>query len=97
MRQGAAASGFLHPGLEPDGKGAPVPLRQYLRLGGRVLGFNIDTEFANSLDCLILVDLRKTDPKVLRRYMSDSALARFHRSHRARASRKVNGLAGGAG
>src|SRR6185437_7372576 len=32
-------------GLEPDGKGAPVLLRHYLRLGGRVLGFNIDPEF----------------------------------------------------
>ena len=52
-------------GLEPDGKGAPVLLRQYLRLGGRVLGFNIDPGFANSLDCLILVDLRKTDRRLL--------------------------------
>jgi putative hemolysin len=84
-------------GLEPDGKGAPVLLRQYLRLGGRVLGFNIDTEFANSLDCLILVDLRKTDPKVLRRYMSDSAWARFQQSHRARAPRNRMRIPGGVG
>ena len=84
-------------GLEPDGKGAPVLLRQYLRLGGRVLGFNVDTEFANSLDCLILVDLRKTDPKVLRRYMSDSAWARFQQSHRARAPRNGMRVSGGVG
>lgn len=84
-------------GLEPDGKGAPVLLRQYLRLGGRVLGFNIDADFANSVDCLMLVDLRKTDPKVLRRYMSDSAWARFQQNHRARAPRNGMRIPGGVG
>jgi putative hemolysin len=78
-------------GLEPDGKGAPVLLRQYLRLGGRVLGFNIDPAFANSLDCLILVDLRKTDPRVLRKYMSESAWARFRLRHRVRGLRNGGG------
>jgi putative hemolysin len=78
-------------GLEPDGKGAPVLLRQYLRLGGRVLGFNIDPDFANSLDCLILVDLRKTEPRVLRKYMSESAWARFQQKHRGRRPRNDDG------
>ncbi|MEJ0087446.1 MAG: GNAT family N-acyltransferase [Pseudomonadota bacterium] len=31
--------------LEPDGKGVPILLRQYLRLGGSVLGFNVDADF----------------------------------------------------
>jgi len=78
-------------GLEPDGKGAPVLLRQYLRLGGRVLGFNIDRDFANALDCLILVDLRKTDPRVLRKYMSESSWARFQQKHRVRGPRNGDG------
>jgi putative hemolysin len=78
-------------GLEPDGKGPPVLLRQYLRLGGRVLGFNIDAEFANSLDCLILVDLRKTDPRVLRKYMSEAAWANFRQKHRVRGLHKGEG------
>jgi hypothetical protein len=82
-------------GLEPDGKGAPVLLRQYLRLGGRVLGFNIDPEFANSLDCLILIDLRKTEPRVLRKYMSQSAWMHFQQRHRVRASRDGSGIPGG--
>jgi putative hemolysin len=78
-------------GLEPDGKGAPVLLRQYLRLGGRVLGFNIDPDFGNALDCLILVDLRKTEPRVLRKYMSESAWARFQQKHRVRGHRNGDG------
>lgn len=68
--------------LEPDGKGAPVLLRQYLKLGGRMLGFNVDPDFGNALDCLVLVDLRKTNPRVLRKYMSDSGWERFAQSHR---------------
>jgi putative hemolysin len=78
-------------GLEPDGKGPPVLLRQYLRLGGRVLGFSIDPEFGDALDCLILVDLRKTEPKVLRKYMSEPSWARFQRKHRARGARHGDG------
>jgi putative hemolysin len=68
--------------LEPDGKGAPVLLRQYLKLGGRMLGFNVDPDFGNALDCLVLVDLRKTNPRVLQKYMSSEAWERFSRSHR---------------
>jgi putative hemolysin len=68
--------------LEPDGKGAPVLLRQYLKLGGRMLGFNVDPEFGNALDCLVLVDLRKTNPRVLRKYMSDAGWERFAQAHR---------------
>jgi putative hemolysin len=68
--------------LEPDGKGAPVLLRQYLKLGGRMLGFNIDPDFGNALDCLVLVDLRKTNPRVLRKYMSEEAWQHFSKLHR---------------
>jgi putative hemolysin len=78
-------------GLEPDGKGAPVLLRQYLRLGGKVLGFSVDPDFGNALDCLILVDLRKTEPRVLRKYMSESAWARFQQKHRGRGHRNGDG------
>jgi len=78
-------------GLEPDGKGAPVLLRHYLRLGGRVLGFSVDPDFSNALDCLILVDLRKTAPRVLRKYMSESAWEGFQQKHRMRAHRDGDG------
>ena len=70
--------------LEPDGKGAPVLLRQYLKLGGRMLGFNVDPDFGNALDCLVLIDLRKTNPRVLRKYMSAAGWERFAQAHRRR-------------
>jgi putative hemolysin len=54
--------------------GVPVLLRQYLRLGGRVLGFNVDASFGHCLDCLTLVDLRKTPVSVLQKYMDPSRI-----------------------
>ena len=71
-------------GLEPDGKGALVLLRQYLKLGGRMLGFNIDPDFGNALDCLVLVDLRRTEPRLLQKYLSADAWQGFSRVNRAR-------------
>jgi putative hemolysin len=87
---GAARAGDLETlsallaGVEPDGKGPPVLLRQYLKLGGRVLGFNIDPDFGNALDCLVLVDLRRTEPQVLQKYMSEQARESFSRAHHGR-------------
>ncbi|HEX5514895.1 MAG TPA: GNAT family N-acyltransferase, partial [Gammaproteobacteria bacterium] len=73
--------------LEADGKGMPVLLRQYLKLGGKVLGFNVDAAFANALDGLIMVDLAQTDPAVLARYMGREASVAFLAQHLASHSR----------
>ena len=63
--------------VESDGKGLPVLLRQYAKIGGKLLGFNVDRKFSDVLDGLVLVDLRKTVPAVLDRYMGKSAAATF--------------------
>jgi len=67
--------------IELDHKGMPILFRQYLKLGGRLLGFNVDPSFSDVVDGLVLVDLRKTDPKVLGRYMSAEGLKRFRQFH----------------
>ncbi len=67
--------------IEPDRKGIPVLLRQYLRLGGRILAFNVDHEFGNVLDGLIVVDLREVEPAVLARYMSTAGMIAFRAHH----------------
>jgi len=69
--------------IEADHKGVPILLKQYLRLGGRLLGFNVDPEFSYVLDVLIMVDLRHTDPKILGRYMGRDGAARFFASHQS--------------
>jgi putative hemolysin len=68
-------------GIEDDHKGVPVLLRQYLRLGGRLLGFNVDRNFGDALDGLLLVDLRKTHPGLLARYMGEAGSAAFRTYH----------------
>lgn len=67
--------------VEVDGKGLPILLRQYAKIGGKLLGFNVDRKFANVLDGLIVVDLRQTDPGVLDRYMGREAAQSFRNFH----------------
>ncbi len=67
--------------FEGDDKGVPILLKQYLKLGGKLLGFNLDPDFSDVLDGLILVDLTKTDPKILKRYMGDKGLKSFLEYH----------------
>lgn len=62
---------------EPDGKGLPVLLRQYLNLGGEVLCMNLDREFGNALDALVLLDLKRTPARQLARYFGEKEAARF--------------------
>ena len=71
--------------IEPDHKGVPILLKHYLKLGGRVLGFNTDHEFGDALDGLIMVDLRASDPHLLARYMGEEGAAEFLAFHGASA------------
>lgn len=68
--------------IETDQKGIPVLLRQYLKMGSELLGFNVDRNFSDSLDGLIVVDLTRADPKMLSRYLGVEGSARFLEYHR---------------
>lgn len=67
--------------IETDGKGVPVLIRQYLKLGGVVLKFNLDRDFGDAIDGLMLVDLTKTPQSVLVRYMGKKEAAEFLALH----------------
>jgi len=67
--------------VEADGKGLPILLRQYAKIGGKLLAFNVDRKFSNVLDGLVVVDLRQTDPAVLDRYMGRESAANFRKLH----------------
>jgi len=62
---------------EPDRKGVPVLLRQYLKLNATLLEFNVDPDFSDVLDALVLVDLRQAPATVLTRYMGEAGYAAF--------------------
>lgn len=68
--------------IEADHKGIPILLRQYLKMGGRILAFNLDKEFSSVVDGLIAIDLRKTDVKAQARYMGDEAASAFRKYHK---------------
>ncbi len=69
-------------GFEDDHKGVPILLRHYLKLNGVLLSFNVDPAFSDVIDGLILVDLCKTDPKVLQRYLGKEGYTDFADYHR---------------
>lgn len=75
--------------MEGPGRGIPVLLRQYLKLGAQVIDFHIDRGFANALDCLVLVDLRRTERATLRRFMGESAVEQFL-AHHAQSARHAS-------
>ncbi|TNF38927.1 MAG: lysophospholipid acyltransferase family protein [Gammaproteobacteria bacterium] len=68
--------------MEGD-KGLPVLIRQYLSLKGRLVCFNVDRDFNNALDGLIIVDLPKVEERVLGRYMGKVEAASYlaHHNH----------------
>ena len=71
--------------FESDGKGVPVLVKHYMKLGGKFLGFNVDAKFSNVLDGLLLVDLRQAKPELLGRYLGKEGAKEFLRLHRAKA------------
>lgn len=73
--------------MEADGKDVPILVKHYLRLGAKVLGFNVDKSFANALDGLVLVDLTKTPQKVLSKYMGETRALAYLDFHRAGSAR----------
>ena len=68
--------------LEPDGKGIPILVRQYVRLGGKLLAFSVDPQFGNTLDGFVMVDLTRTSPEILARYMGREQAQNFLAWHR---------------
>jgi len=67
--------------LEPDHKVLPVLLRQYLNVGGQILDFSIDRNFSGVLDGLIVVDLAKTDGRLVDKYLGKDGAMRFREFH----------------
>jgi putative hemolysin len=55
--------------MDPALGGVPILVRQYVKLGGRLLGSSVDSAFSNVLDVLLTVDLERTEPRVIERFM----------------------------
>ena len=58
-----------------------VLLRHYLKLNARAIGFNIDPDFGDALDALMMVDLATVSQSVLTRYLGKDTAAAFLAKH----------------
>lgn len=67
--------------IEKDNKGVPTLIKHYLKLNGQFLAFNLDKTFANVIDGLVWVDLLKTDPKLIERFLSPAGTRTFYAYH----------------
>ncbi len=67
--------------IELKEKKVPILLKQYLKMGGKMLGFNLDPLFGDVLDGLILVDLTESEPKMLKKYFGKENAKSFLAYH----------------
>ncbi|MDP0501604.1 MAG: lysophospholipid acyltransferase family protein [Verrucomicrobiota bacterium JB022] len=75
--------------IEHEERGVPVLLRQYLKFNATVLSFNVDPDFNNCIDSLILTDLTKTNERVLKHYLGEEGCERFYAYHEVRRTEKA--------
>ncbi|MBX3101976.1 MAG: lysophospholipid acyltransferase family protein [Bacteroidetes bacterium] len=67
--------------IEKQDRGVPILIKHYLKMGSRILAFNVDPEFQNCLDALMLTDLTRTEPSLARKYMGDDGYVEFMAYH----------------
>ena len=67
--------------IEDDGKGVPMLIKHYLKMNATLLSFNVDPDFSNVLDGLLMSDMTTTDPKLLKLYMGEELRDRFLAYH----------------
>jgi len=67
--------------VEPNDSAMPVLLKRYLKLNGKIIGFNLDPKFNNALDGMLVLDLYdvplETISSLSKEIEDDSILDRF--------------------
>ncbi|HTV18716.1 MAG TPA: GNAT family N-acyltransferase, partial [Polyangiaceae bacterium] len=63
--------------LEPDQKGLPILIKEYVKLGGQFLGFSVDADFQDAMDGFVVVNLDRTSAKLLSLHMGPENYERF--------------------
>ncbi|MCE2884508.1 MAG: hypothetical protein LW806_06375, partial [Planctomycetaceae bacterium] len=61
--------------IERGRRAIPVLLRQYLRLNASLLAFNVDPDFGDVVDALMMVDITQIDERIVRHYVGDEGPA----------------------
>ncbi|MCX7607483.1 MAG: lysophospholipid acyltransferase family protein [Bacteroidia bacterium] len=67
--------------LEGSHLKVPILIKHYLRMGARILAFNVDRSFSDALDILMVTDLVKADPEQMRKYLGVEGYERYLMHH----------------
>ena len=59
--------------IENNQRGVPILIKKYLQINGKVLSFNIDKDFNNVLDALMLLDISKLPESTLAMLTKENA------------------------
>jgi putative hemolysin len=83
--------------IEDDGKRVPILIKHYLKLNGQFIAFNVDHAFCDAVDGLVVVDLMRTDTRLLQRFLGKEGAWRFlahweKPTRNDRSHRQLNGL-----
>ena len=68
--------------VEQEDLRVPILIKHYLKLGSDVLEFNVDPDFQDAIDALMLTHVPSIPPEVLRKYMTDAGYASYLSHHR---------------
>ena len=60
--------------IERGQRAVPVLLRQYLRLNAKLLAFNVDADFGEVIDALMLFDMMQIDERILGHYVGEEGM-----------------------
>lgn len=63
--------------IEPDGKGFPILVKQYTKMGGKAVCFNVDPDFNYCVDGLVSIRMAEADERIIRRYMGADLYAAY--------------------
>jgi putative hemolysin len=55
----------------------PILLKHYIKMGGKIIAFNVDPDFNNVLDGLMFIDLTKTDAAIMRKYLTPEGYSKY--------------------
>jgi hypothetical protein len=59
----------------------PILIKHYLKMGARLIALNIDRDFGNALDILMMTDLLRADPDQMRKYLTPKGYAQYLHFH----------------
>ncbi|MBR4611785.1 MAG: lysophospholipid acyltransferase family protein [Kiritimatiellae bacterium] len=63
--------------IEPEGRSIPILVKQYSKMGGRVVCFNVDPAFNFCIDGLVAIRMAEADERIMRRYMGAENYAAY--------------------